>query len=113
MKLNDYQKDAIKSAVYPRGKQLGLMYVGLKLNGEAGEFAEHVGKAVRDDNFGTEDLTDVRRLLLKKELGDVLWYIAAGATELGFSLEDIAETNLNKLNDRKARGVLSGSGDER
>lgn len=124
MKLNDYQQAAVGTAVYPgRGSALGISYVGLKLNGEAGEFAEHLGKAIRDDAYGQQvaqadglgqtPLTPERHALLKKELGDVLWYIAAGAEELGVTLEEIAAENLAKLASRKARGVLGGSGDNR
>jgi len=47
------------------------------------------------------------------ELGDVQWYVALLATDLGFGLEDIAQGNLDKLNSRMARGVISGSGDHR
>lgn len=124
LSLNAYQEAAIGTAVYPgRGAALGISYVGLKLNGEAGEFAEHLGKSIRDDAFGQPvaqadgmvetPLTPERRALLKKELGDVLWYVAAGADELGVTLEEIAQQNLDKLADRKARGVLGGSGDNR
>jgi NTP pyrophosphatase (non-canonical NTP hydrolase) len=123
--LDEYQARTQDTAVYPgQGDIIGLLYVALKMNGEAGEFAEHVGKAIRDDNLlsvanGPEsvvllhELTPARTALLKKEIGDVLWYLAAGARELGFTLSDIAQENLNKLADRKARGVLAGSGDLR
>lgn len=121
MKLDDYQRAAADTAIYPgKGTPLGLMYVSLKYNGEAGEFAEHVGKAIRDDQFGQLVtprhqvlLTPERRLALKKELGDGLWYIAAAAKELGYTLSEIAEENIAKLASRKERGVLGGSGDNR
>lgn len=118
--LNVYQNLAQGSAVYPgQGTPTGLMYTALKLNGEAGEFAEHVGKAMRDDNFGdshvsnTNELTPERKLALKKELGDNLWYIAAAAKELGFKLSEIAHENLDKLCSRGERNKLQGSGDDR
>src|SRR5690606_29448658 len=99
-------------------------YVALKLNGEAGEVAEHVGKAIRDEGFlndpgltgkflADEEMVASRRDSVIKELGDVLWYIAAAASELGISLDEVAEMNIAKLNDRKERGVLGGSGDNR
>jgi NTP pyrophosphatase (non-canonical NTP hydrolase) len=72
--------------------------------------AEHAKKAIRDDG-GT--VTDARRAALAAELGDVLWYAAQLASELGLELEDIARGNLEKLFSRQARGVLSGSGDNR
>lgn len=124
--LDFYQQIATKSAIYPgQGTPLGLAYVALKLNGEAGEFAEHVGKAMRDDDLcessawpdGTIDypnsLTDARKQLIIKEIGDVLWYLSAACNELGISLSEAATKNLEKLCDRTERDALRGSGDER
>lgn len=110
--LNEYQARALDTAYYP-GRNLdlmGLMYATLKLNGEAGEFAEHVGKAIRDDKGM---ITPDRKNKLIKELGDVMWYLAALSSELETSLQEVALLNLVKLADRKNRGVLGGSGDER
>lgn len=121
MNLNDYQQAAIGTAIYPgRGNALGMSYVGLKLNGEAGEVAENIGKAIRDDRYGQADergnqigLTPERREKILKELGDTLWYVAAAAAEAGYTLESVAQENIDKLLSRKARGVLGGSGDDR
>ena len=110
MKLNDYQEQALATAKYPgQGGLMGIVYGGLKLNGEAGEFAEHLGKAIRDDDC----ITPERRVLMLKELGDVLWYVAALASELHSTLDDVAHINIAKLADRASRGVLGGSGDNR
>lgn len=121
--LDHYQQVATKSAIYPgQGTPLGLTYVALKLNGEAGEFAEHVGKAMRDDGYfgynafqGRHEgpLTPERRELLIKEVGDVLWYAAAACQELGITLSEAASVNLNKLCGRGERDTLRGSGDNR
>lgn len=109
--MDRYQQVATKSAIYPgQGSFAGLSYVGLKVNGEAGEFAEHVGKAWRDDNGS---VTVERKEFLIKEIGDVLWYLSAACNELGIKLSEAAETNLNKLYDRTERGKLRGSGDDR
>lgn len=124
-----YQRAATKTAIYPgQGTPLGLAYCALKLNGEAGELAEHVGKAMRDDalvpvlaskvaGFPTADLscklTSARMALVVKEVGDVLWYLSAICNELGCTLEDAAAINLRKLKDRSDRDALQGSGDER
>lgn len=114
MNIDHYQDAAITTAVYPgRATPLGLMYCALKLTGEAGEVSENVGKAIRDDGFGDQDLTEDREVKIIKELGDVLWYIAALADELGYPLSEVAQGNLDKLADRKVRGVLQGSGDDR
>ena len=73
---------------------------------EAGEVAGVVKKRKRGDTFDYQDA-------LKKELGDVLWYLARVADKAGLRLSDVAQANLNKLADRKTRGVLQGSGDNR
>lgn len=102
--LDYYQKEAVTTAIYP--KDQGLVYLSLKLSGEAGEVAEKVGKTIRDN-------TRIDDKDLVKELGDVLWYVANLADFLGYDLSEVSSTNLAKLKDRKARGVLSGSGDNR
>lgn len=109
VKLSEYQRQALTTAVYPRRKN-NLPYAALGLNGEAGEVAEHAKKMIRDDEG---ELTPERREKVRKELGDVLWYIAACADEAGLDLDDVAQANLDKLFDRQTRGVLNGAGDDR
>ena len=106
--FNAYQKKAHSTALYPQ--EIGLAYVALGLAGEAGEIANKTKKVYRDHNG---ELTREKRTELAKELGDVLWYVAGVATELGFSLEDIASLNLKKLSARKEAGTLQGDGDNR
>ncbi len=65
---------------------------------------------MRDDNG---IITDEKKEALKKELGDLVWYIAALAIELNLSFNDIAQANIDKLLSRKERGVITGSGDDR
>lgn len=109
--MNEYQQVATNFAIYPgKGTFLGIVYTVLKMNGEAGEIAEKVGKIMRDDQ---SLMSPERQHDIKLELGDVLWYIAACAKELGYSLEQIANSNIEKLASRSARGKLSGSGDNR
>jgi NTP pyrophosphatase (non-canonical NTP hydrolase) len=108
MDLSEYQRESRRTAEYPR--EAWLAYPALGLAGEAGEVAEHAKKAIRDDDG---KLSDERRAAMSKELGDVLWYVAQLASELNLSLDDIARQNLEKLFSRQARGVLSGSGDDR
>lgn len=108
MTLNEYQKTAKSTAIYPTENNLGQIYLALKLNGEAGEVAELIAKReLRGDNI--PNYHDK----LFKELGDVLWYISTLAYELGYTLEDVAKANLDKIADRAKRGVLQGSGSER
>lgn len=108
MELSEYQRLSRRTAEYPRSAWLS--YPALGLAGEAGEVAEHAKKAIRDDGG---EVTEERRRAMAKELGDVLWYVAQIATEVGLDLDQIAEGNLEKLLSRQQRGVLSGSGDER
>jgi len=108
LELADYQRLSRRTAQYPRSDWLA--YPALGLAGEAGEVAEHAKKTIRDDGG---EVSDERRAAIAKELGDVLWYVAQLASELGLELEDIARENLEKLFSRQRRGVLSGSGDER
>ena len=109
--FNEYQQTATSFAIYPgKGEFLGIVYTVLKMNGEAGEIAEKVGKIMRDDK---SIMSAEQRKALCLELGDVLWYVAACAKELEYSLEQIANANIEKLASRSARGKLSGSGDNR
>ena len=109
MDFKTYQKEARKTAQYPN---LGSnnIYPLLGLVGEAGEVAEKVKKVIRDKN-GLFD--DEAKDAIKKELGDVLWYLSNLCTEFNFSFEDVAFQNLKKLKLRAAKGKISGSGDDR
>ncbi len=110
MDFSEYQKESRKTAKYPRPKGMEWTYPALGLPGEAGEVADKIKKVLRDDNCV---VTQERRDALKKELGDVLWYVAQLATELDLDLDDVAQTNLEKLFSRFERGTISGDGDER
>lgn len=112
MTLDEYQLQARSTAIYPA--EARILYPTLKLAGEAGEVAEKLGKLMRDEGFRPgAALEPAQRDALAKELGDVLWYVANLAADLGLSLEAIGTTNLAKLASRAERGVLQGSGDER
>ena len=109
MDFKTYQKKARETAQYPN---LGSnrIYPTLGLVGEAGEVAEKVKKVIRDKNgiFDNES-----KLGIKKELGDVLWYLANLCIEFNFNLDDVAYENLEKLKLRNTKGTISGSGDDR
>ena len=98
---HEYQEKCKSTAIYP--KKDAIAYLSLGLVSEAGEVAGKVKKNIRD---GTESN-------VASEIGDVLWYCAMLANELGVTLGKIMEKNLEKLNDRKQRGTLQGSGDTR
>jgi len=107
-----YQERAGSTAIYPsRGKS--LCYPALGLAGEAGEVAEKVKKMVRSGRDLFAQPTDEERAAIKKEMGDVLWYVAAVCHEAGLSMSDVARSNLEKLASRKERGVIEGDGDDR
>jgi NTP pyrophosphatase (non-canonical NTP hydrolase) len=111
MTFNNYQTNASRTAFYPRNfKNEGLYYTTLGLVGEAGEIANKVKKIMRDNNGKLEE---INKADIFDELGDVLWYCASLADELGVNLEDVAKCNLNKLADRLNRGKIGGSGDKR
>lgn len=117
--MNEYQQKAQETAIYAesiakitRDRQsqdlLRLAYVALGL-GEVGELQGKIKKLIRDGNIEHFD----NRHAIAKELGDILWYVAMAATEFGFTLDEVAKMNVEKLASRKERGKLQGSGDER
>lgn len=107
--LDLYQTAAAETAIYP---SLGhaIVYPALGLAGEAGEVAEKVKKMCRDDGCV---LTEERRAAIKKELGDVLWYVSETARQAGLSLSEIAAENIKKLHSRQRQDMLNGDGDNR
>ena len=110
MTLKEYQTKALESRFYSEDSLSAVVYCALAINGEAGEIAEKVKKIIRDNS---SIITDTHVYDIAKEIGDVLWYCTALADELGLSLEEIAQINLEKLTDRKSRNAMEGSGDNR
>lgn len=111
MTFEEYQKKAITTAhtSYEDPIMQNSVWV-MGIAGEAGEVVEKWKKAVayRDGKFDDNQFAD-----FKKEFADVIWYIAVLADSLGLSLEEIMQQNVAKLADRKKRGVIKGSGDNR
>jgi NTP pyrophosphatase (non-canonical NTP hydrolase) len=106
--LDMYQQVALTTAIYPR--EQAIIYPTLGLTGEAGEVANKVKKIIRDGtNKNDEGLVQD----LSAEIGDCLWYIAVLADDIGVKLSDIASTNIEKLEKRKEKGTIHGSGDNR
>lgn len=108
MNMNEYQAAALQTAVYP--EQMRIIYPALGMNGEAGEVADKVKKVIRDNNL---DFDAEKREAIALEIGDVLWYCATLAHDIGYSLEDVAKKNIDKLASRAQRDKLGGSGDNR
>lgn len=107
MNFNDYQKEAVKTAIYP--EDFKLIYPALGLAGETGECVEKIKKLCRGDF----QLTKEYKELIAKELGDVFWYAANIANDLDIDLSTVAQMNLDKLKSRQERGKLQGTGDTR
>ena len=101
-----YEKLAGETAIFPKEK--ALEYLALGLTSEAGEVAGKVKKLIRDG----EDVEgfEVKKIAIASEIGDVLWYCAMMAREVGVPLNTIMQENLDKLHSRKERGTLQGSG---
>jgi len=111
MTFDEYQRQAKTTAIYPEagnGLLVAITYCALGLAGEAGEVANKVKKLYRDP----EDTIDLR-LKIMHEIGDVLWYAAMLADEMGVSLDTLAEDNLKKLAERAKYDKIKGEGDER
>jgi NTP pyrophosphatase (non-canonical NTP hydrolase) len=109
MNFKEYQERSRKTAIYP-DIDSNYIYPTLGLLGESGEIAEKIKKVMRDDN---NIINPEKKEEIKKELGDVLWYLSQIASELNISLEDVAYKNIEKLNSRLKRNVIKGSGDNR
>ena len=122
MNANEFQIEAHKFADYPTPliydgfkehtitRTLDFTYPALGLVEEAGEVAGKYAKAVRDCNG---NIDGERREAIKKELGDVMWFVAELSTLLGLTLEEVMAANIEKLTSRKNRGVIHGNGDNR
>lgn len=109
MNFNDYQTQARSFAVFS-AKDMNYLVPGLV--GEVGELCSLLAKKYRDD-YTYHIETATQDINYAKELGDILWFVANLATSAGYSLEDIAKMNIEKLESRKQRGTIQGSGDNR
>ncbi|NMC63085.1 MAG: nucleoside triphosphate pyrophosphohydrolase family protein [SAR324 cluster bacterium] len=109
MDFNEYQRLSRLTALYPN-QGSNYIYPTLGLCGESGEVSEKIKKVIRDRKG---QIDEGIRSEIAKELGDVLWYMAQLATELGLSLDDVACANIEKLASRKQRNMIHGSGDNR
>ena len=117
MNFNEYQNQAVQTDVAHGATTKSALYNGymekaLGLAGETGEVLEIIKKMIRDKG-GVFETAQEDREKLRKELGDVLWYLSALAFYNDIRLEDIAKTNLEKLASRQRRDKIHGSGDDR
>lgn len=128
MELNDYQNKAMSTCM---DSSRNMSYMAMGLVSEVGEFMGKVAKAIRkgDVHIGNNDqdsdlhytigfMADPDRCCewekdLKHELGDILWFAAGIAEVMGWTLEEVAQENIDKLASRQKRGVIDGNGDNR
>ena len=108
MNIEEYANAIRPMDKYPDSKKPEVYALGI--SGEAGEVADKVKKVIRDNN---DEFTDERKRQIALELGDVLWYAASLAYDLGYTLDEVAQMNLDKLASRMQRDKIHGSGDER
>ena len=113
MDFDEYQKiaakcDCAEASLDP--KSVGFLEKIMGLAGEAGEVTDKFKKIIRDKDG---IISDEEKDAIKKELGDVLWYLASLARYLEIPLSEVARGNVEKLEDRMRRNVLHGEGDER
>ena len=106
MEMNGYQEKSATSAVYPKLLNGGIFYACIGLSGEVGELLNKVKKIARDN-------AEPDKEGIKLELGDIMWYVAMVAKESGISLDDVATSNIAKLEKRMRNGTIHGNGDER
>jgi NTP pyrophosphatase (non-canonical NTP hydrolase) len=110
MDFKEYQEKSKKTDLRVTTKENNLDYYVLGLTNEAGEVAGKIKKLHRD--FGGE-LSEEYKKELAKEIGDVLWYVSAICDRIGYSIEEVAQMNLDKLASRMERNQLTGNGDNR
>ena len=108
MEVKEYQDKALSTAIY-KG-QYSIIYPTLGISGESGEIAEKIKKVLRDKDSVFSDET---KLEIAKEICDVLWYCNALSRDLGFTLEQVMQMNIDKLESRVQRNLISGNGDNR
>ena len=111
MEFNEYQDLASRTADFKdRSPEYKIMYSCMGLAGETGEVIEKVKKVIR--NHGGK-MSEEQREAIKQEIGDVLWYLSQVARFCDIALDDAAKANVEKLADRRARGVIRSEGDKR
>lgn len=107
MKLNEYQEKATATAIYGEKDPLGYCLLGL--SGEAGELANKYKKVLRGD----KELSSELKSEMAKEAGDVLWYLTMTCREIGYTLDEVAGMNIDKLYKRRENNTIMGDGDNR
>ena len=111
MTFKEYQNSTHETAIYPSSTEMeAVTYCTLGLASESAEICGKLKKIMRDNN---SIMTPERKQAIVAELGDVMWYVSELCTSLGVSMEEVAQSNLEKLKDRQERNVIQGDGDDR
>ncbi len=110
MTFDEYQKQALTTAITHPDPLMDKTIWVMGIAGEAGEVVEKWKKLVA---YSGGVITEADKVEIAKELGDVVWYIAVLAQSLGLSLEEVMQANVQKLQDRQRRNVQKGEGDNR
>ena len=110
MNLNEYQKEALVTAIFSGDEFKDLAHWVFGITGESGEIAEKIKKIIRDKDAKVSQ-DDKEELV--KEMGDVLWYLAVLSEHLGYKFDEIGARNIKKLRDRQKRDKIGGKGDNR
>lgn len=106
MTMNRYQDLAARTMQNEMHPDVARCNWAMGLAGEAGETCDYLKKVICHRH-------ELDPEHLKKELGDVLWYVAAVATEYGLHMDDIAELNIQKLMKRYPEGYSRQASIER
>ena len=109
MSPNEYQQKCLE---YALPTSLNSAYLVTGLCSEAGEVAGAYAKWLRDGTARIKDQSG-SFTTIEREVGDVLWFCAVLSDYYGFDLESVMRHNIEKLEYRKQRNVISGSGDDR
>lgn len=100
MNLQQYQKEVARTCATSGNHGETLKMAGFGLSGEVGEVNDMLKKYMWHDHP-----LDMEHF--KKELGDVMWYLATLANEFEISLDDVLEENVEKLRKRYPDGFSS------
>ncbi|MFN7883114.1 MAG: nucleoside triphosphate pyrophosphohydrolase family protein [bacterium] len=111
MSANDYQAKCREFAIYPNER--AVEYLALGLASEAGEVAGKIKKQIRDGRNWTGEQREDHRQHILAEMGDVCFYLAELCSHYGVGFGEVMSGNIAKLESRRDRGVIGGSGDKR
>lgn len=106
MDFNEYQEQAKRTQNKDLPARESVAMLAMGLSGEAGELTDYLKKILfHGKNLDPENI--------KKELGDLLWYVSGLSSFFGFTLEEVAEANIKKLRARYPEGFSAAASEAR